>query len=79
MRRTRLLLEQSQYEELEAMADQTGRSISQPVRDMVSDTLGRRPRRRTRLLDLAGMVKGGPADLGEKHDRYLYGARKKGL
>ena len=77
MHRTQLLLEEWQYEELKVMSEREGRSISELVREMVSERLGRRGFRSTALADLAGLVKEGPADLGENHDYYLYGSRKK--
>lgn len=30
-----------------------------------------------KLLSVAGICKGGPKDLADKHDKYLYGASKK--
>jgi hypothetical protein len=77
MHRTQLLLEEWQFEELKVMAEREGRSISDLVREIVSERLGKRGMRSTTLDDLAGLVREGPADLGENHDHYLYGARKK--
>jgi hypothetical protein len=77
MHRTQLLLEEWQYEELKAMAEQTGRSMSDVLRGLITAQLGPRRSRSKGVADLAGMVKDGPSDLGTNHDHYLYGAPKR--
>ena len=73
MHRTQLLLEEWQYEELKAMAEQSGRSISDVVRVVLTAHFQSRRPRAEGLADLAGLVKEGPSDIGENHDKYLYG------
>ena len=74
MRRTQILLEEEQYEELKKESLTTGESLSAIIRSCVAQHLD--AARQDPLLDLVGSIKqaGDPAppDLGERHDHYLY-------
>ena len=73
MHRTQLMFEQWQYDQLQAIAECEGRSISALVREIVSQHLERRARKaKNALAEISGIGEG-PADLGLNHDRYLYG------
>ena len=51
--------------------------MSDVLRGLLTAQLGPRRSRSKGLVDLAGMVKEGPPDLGTNHDHYLYGAPKR--
>ena len=77
MHRTQLSLEQWQYEALKARAEREGLSLSAVVRAILTEHLEMSADWAARRLDDVAAVAEGPADLGEGHDRYLYGERKK--
>lgn len=70
MHRTQISLEEWQYEALRAQAEREGRSLAALIREIVAKHLG--PGRRSRLEEIEGVAEG-PPDLGQHHDRYLYG------
>lgn len=72
MHRTQILLEPWQYEALKALARKEGKSLSQVLREIVTERLSR-PRRYSSgaLGRISGIVEG-PPGLGADHDRYLY-------
>ena len=72
LHRTQVLLEPWQHEQLKALAREEGRSLSDVLREMVSDGLERRPRRRRRILDLAGIAPGAAVPVKDL-DAELYG------
>lgn len=77
MVRTQVQFEEQQYERLRSFAHRHRVSVAETVRRLVD--LGFQAavpdRRKTGslepLLAIAGMVKGGPRDLGARHDDYL--------
>jgi hypothetical protein len=76
MVRTQIQFDPEQYEEVRTLAHRERISISEAVRRLVSRGLNPpgaeavRPRAAA-LLDLAGVARGGPADLSARHDDYL--------
>jgi hypothetical protein len=74
MHRTQLMLEDWQYEALRARAEREGRSLSDLVREILANALGRPPRAGSRLETIEGVGEDGAA-YGREHDRFLYGGR----
>jgi hypothetical protein len=66
------MLEDWQYEKLKALANRSGRSISDLVREILSGHFESGARAADRLSEVEGVAEG-PEDLGREHDRYLYG------
>ena len=75
MHRAQLLIEDWQYETLKARAERQGRSISELVREILSEHLGRQLSS-SGLDDLAGLVND-PDTTGESHDDDLYGPERR--
>jgi hypothetical protein len=77
MVRTQILLDESQYRELKAEAEATGKSLSAIIRDCGDAHLA--AAEEDPLLDLVGSIPAtgdnAPADLAERHDAYLYGGK----
>jgi hypothetical protein len=76
MVRTQVQFEEAQYEQIRKLAHRQRVSISEVVRRLVGRGLAAgvdRPQvpRSSALLDIAGIAKGGPRDLGKRHDAYL--------
>lgn len=75
MKRTQILLEESQYIQLKDEVSATGKSLSEIVREAIDSHL--RERENDPLFDIVGSVRAkedpAPADLGAQHDKYLYG------
>jgi hypothetical protein len=77
MHRTQLLLEPWQYETLKSMAERQRRSISDLVRQVLSDYLkAGQSRGRSKLEDIEGFFDD-PKASGREHDEYLYRRRKR--
>lgn len=78
MRRTQILLEESQYRELKREALATGKALSEIVRECLASHLAESER--DPLFDLVGYIRAendrAPADMAKRHDAYLYGNRK---
>lgn len=74
MHRTQLSLEEWQYEALLALSQREGRSLSNLVREILSQHLRRtRKSARAKLLELEG-IGANPEATGRDHDRILYGS-----
>lgn len=77
MVRTQVMLDEPQYESVRTLAHVHRISFAEAVRLLLARGLevglGTGPVKlgAAGLLDLAGIVSGGPADLGERHDSYL--------
>lgn len=72
MHRTQILLEEEQHEDLKAMAEREGKSLSGLVREAVAAFIrGRNRRSKGRLSDIEGIGEDAEAD-GRDHDRLLY-------
>ena len=76
MRKTHVLLEDWQYEALQALAAQEQRSISALVREMLANHLTVHPQTaRQRLATMEGI--GADADVtGHDHDTFLYSPQR---
>lgn len=74
MHRAQILIEEWQYQTLRSEADRVGKSVSELIRDMLTDRFRRR-RRKDGLDDLDGIVSE-PKTTGKDHDLHLYGTRK---
>lgn len=78
MKRTQILLEDSQYRQLKDEAQATGKSLSELVRICVASHLTEREK--DPLFDLVGYLSAkedkAPVDLAQRHDAYLYGDKR---
>ena len=74
MHRTQLLLDDWQYDALKAQARGSRRSLSDLVRQIVSEHLAAGAERAGNRWDAVEGVAEGPPDLGAGHDGYLYGS-----
>ena len=75
MHRAQILIEEWQYDTLKAEAERRGKSISEIVRELLSDRFDRKPGKGG-LTTITGIVDD-PKTSGKHHDSYLYGARKR--
>jgi len=77
MKRTQILLEDSQYLQLKDEVSATGKSLSEILRNSIASHL--KEREHDPLFDMIGAVQAkkdpAPADLGAQHDTYLYGEK----
>jgi hypothetical protein len=73
--RTQIQLEEAQYEQIRRIAHRERISFAAAVRRLLDSALGGvdgdRPRGAAALLGVAGVARGGPPDLAERHDEYL--------
>lgn len=83
--RFQMFIEESQKEALERIQQDSGMSVAELVRTAINNFLSERRRKKEKpvdeitekLLSIAGICKGGPPDLADNHDHYLYGFPKK--
>lgn len=83
--RFQMFIEESQKEALERIQQDSGMPIAELVRTAINNFLSERRRKKEKpvdeitekLLSIAGICKGGPPDLADNHDHYLYGFPKK--
>ena len=74
MVRTQVLLTEHQHAVLKELSTESGLSLSELVRQAVEKMFAERARAgRESVLDLLGAFEGGPADVAENHDHYLWG------
>ncbi len=64
-------LRPEQLDALRGLAERRKVSVAELVRQGVDRLLAEVPWEEDPLLDIIGMVQGGPPDLAEKHDEYL--------
>ena len=77
MVRTQVLLTEHQHTVLKELSRESGLSLSELVRQAVEKMFAERPRtRRESLLGLLGAFGGGPVDVAENHDHYLWGGNQ---
>ena len=75
MHRSQILLEEWQYQYLNDKARREGKSISQLVRELITERI---ETNRTEaweddpFLDIIGMVSSGDGRVAEEHDKYIY-------
>lgn len=73
MVRTQVLLTEHQHAVLKELSNESGLSLSELVRQAVERMFAERARgRRESVLGLLGAFEGGPADVAENHDHYLW-------
>ena len=79
MNRTQIYLEETLQDALRARAIAEGRSVASLIREAVAEFLTPSSRRKATdpFLAIAGKFSGGPGDVAEKHDQYLYQGRRK--
>lgn len=70
-KRIQIYLQPEQLNRLRAMAARRNVSIAELVRQGVDRLLEELPVEDDPLLDIIGLVDGGPEDLSERHDSYL--------
>jgi len=83
--RFQMFIEESQKEALERLQQDSGMSVAELVRTAINNFLKERRKKKDKpvdeitekLLSVAGICKGGPPDLADNHDHYLYGFPKK--
>ncbi len=84
--RFQMFLEATQKEALEKLQQDSGMPVAELVRRAINNFLSEYRRKKKvpvedetvkKLLSVAGICGGGPKDLADKHDEYLYGYRKK--
>lgn len=75
MHRTQIILEEWQYQTLRARAQQKGCSMSEVVREILRNTLDRRPHGKRRLGAIEGIGEDRSAH-GRAHDRFVYGSKR---
>jgi hypothetical protein len=74
MHRSQIILEDWQHEALKSLAERTGKSISEVVREILSDQLEEfRRSSKVGLRRIEGLGHA-PDVAGRDHDTYLYGA-----
>ena len=71
MHRTQIILEDWQYENLKAISQEKGMSISAVIREMVTVFIGENSPRAT--LDSICALGEDPTGYGKDHDKLLYG------
>ena len=81
--RYQMFLDESQKEALEKLRYDTKVPVAEIIRKAIDNFLVEIKKKKTvpiediiteRLLSVSGICKGGPRDLSDKHDRYLYEA-----
>jgi len=74
MVRTQVLLTEHQHAVLKELSSQSGLSLSELVRRAIEKMLAEQKRSKTEsALGLLGAFSGGPTDVAENHDHYLWG------
>lgn len=77
MHKTQVSLEEWQYEALKSKATQQGRSISELVRGILADYLGKqRLDPKSSIIDIEGLGNDLEAS-GQEHDQFLYDAQRR--
>jgi len=78
MVRTQVLLTEHQHTVLKDLSRESGLSLSALVRQAVEKMFEERTRARLTSIDsLLGAFEGGPSDVAENHDHYLWGGEDK--
>lgn len=83
--RFQMFIEETQKEALEKLQQDSKVSVAELVRMAIDKFLLEYRRKKKlsvedeieELLSIVGICKGGPKDLADKHDKYLYGITKK--
>lgn len=84
--RFQMFIDETQKEALERLQQDSKISVAEMVRKAIDRFLSEWKEKKgipikdemtEKLLSVAGVCKGGPKDLADEHDKYLYGIRKK--
>jgi len=75
MHRTQILLDDWQYSALKSRAEREGRSMSELLRELISQQLGEAAPGRLDLKNIRGVGEDRAA-YGREHDRFLYGKQR---
>lgn len=84
--RFQMFIDETQKEALERLQQDSKISVAEMVRKAIDRFLLEWKEKKgipikdemtEKLLSVAGICKGGPKDLADEHDKYLYGIRKK--
>jgi len=83
--RFQMFIEETQKEALEKLQQDSKVSVAELVRMAIDKFLSEYRRKKKlsvedeieKLLSIVGICKGGPKDLSDEHDKYLYGITKK--
>ena len=83
--RFQMFMEETQKEALEKLQQDSKVSVAELVRMAIDKFLSEYRRKKKlsvedeieELLSIVGICKGGPKDLADKHDKYLYGINRK--
>jgi dsDNA-binding SOS-regulon protein len=84
--RFQMFIEEAQKEALEKLQEDSKISLAEMVRKAIAIFLAECKEKKEipvkdkitqKLLSTAGACKGGPKDLADRHDKYLYGASRK--
>ncbi len=84
--RFQMFLEATQKEALEKLQQDSGMPVAELVRRAINNFLSEYRRKKKvpvedetvkKLLSVVGICEGGPKDLADNHDKYLYGISKK--
>ncbi|MFZ6016142.1 MAG: hypothetical protein ACOYU0_00725 [Nitrospirota bacterium] len=84
--RFQMFLEEAQKDTLEKLQQDSGMPVAELVRRAINNFLSEYRRKKKvpiedetikKLLSVVGICEGGPKDLADKHDEYLYGYRKR--
>jgi hypothetical protein len=76
MRRTQIILEDWQYENLKTISQENGKSISAVIREMVTTCIEDASPRST--LDSICALGEDPTGYGKDHDKLIYGKGRRG-
>jgi ribbon-helix-helix CopG family protein len=84
--RFQMFLDEEQKKTLEMLQRDTKTPMAEIIRDAVNRLIVEYKRKKAlpvrdattdKLLSIAGVCEGGPHDLADGHDKYLYGTKKK--
>lgn len=84
--RFQMFIDESQKAALERLQRDSKMPIAEIIRKAIDKILSEWKQKKQisaedeiteKLLSVAGICKGGPKDLADEHDKYLYGIRKK--
>lgn len=75
MVRAQVLIEEWQHARLKSLADRSGKSISELLREILGERLGPRRSRKGGLEAIAG-IESDAQTSGREHDLYLYGRKR---
>lgn len=76
MHRTQISLEEKQYVFLTQESQRRGISLSELIRQLITEHLRHRSPSEDPLDKLSGMAEGPGEAIGREHDRFLYGKEK---